>query len=1604
MPTLSTLQKLQQQIAHKFPADQSTAPQTFAQLFFEDMPQEDINRISMSDLYGMIMDYWYFLQHISNLPKIRVINPQFEQQGWQSTHTIVSILTQDMPFLIDSVRIALNQLGLTVHLTIHPTLLLSYDDNNQLIKIEKSHKTQSNTNALIHIEIDRHTEAETLHYIQQAVQDVLEDVTLVVNDREKMYERLDDIIDYLEQEPPQFDEKELSETQAFLHWLRAKHFTFLGFREYQLVKDKNEAQLKMSNNSGLGILRNTRGTFSNSFAELPNNVRQLTESKTLFLLNKANSRATVHRSSYMDYIGIKNVNQQGEVIGEYRFLGLYTASVYHLSLSQIPVLNKKINQVIKLSGYPAEGHRGQALLNILESYPRDELFQTDVKTLLTISLGILKLQERQRVKLFVRPDEFGRFISCLVFVPRERYDTKIRQKMQNILVEAFHGLSVEFTINVSESILAQIHFIVRTRAGTCFDCNLAEIETRLADITQAWADSLYETLLEHLGEEQGTKLFYRYQDSFPTVYQEDFSARHALLDIEKIEALSINNDLEMTLYRPLESVNGSLRFKLYHSQGQISLSRLLPILENMGVEVMSERNYEIKPNKAKTSIWIQELILSHDEKQTIDLNELKSIFQQTFAKVWRQQVENDGFNRLVLKAQLNWRDIVVFRAYYKYIQQIGANFSAEYTQNTLAHHPNITRLLLNIFHARFNPIGRQTDEDIAERQKELQTLLEKMDKNLDKVESLDEDRILRRFLSVIMATVRTNYFQFDTGKRLKSYVSFKLDSQQIPDMPEPKPLYEIFVYSPQVEGVHLRGGKVARGGLRWSDRQEDFRTEILGLVKAQMVKNAVIVPVGSKGGFVAKKLTKHSNREEMQKQGIECYKIFIRGLLDVTDNLVDNQIVPPSGVIRHDDDDPYLVVAADKGTATFSDIANNIAKAYQFWLGDAFASGGSAGYDHKKMGITARGAWESVKRHFRHEGLNTQTEPFNVIGIGDMSGDVFGNGMLLSSQIKLLAAFNHLHIFIDPNPDPKTSFAERQRLFNLPRSTWADYDNTLISKGGGIFERSAKSIELSDEMQQMLDVSRQAMPPNELIKTILRAPVDLLWNGGIGTYVKSESEHHADVGDKTNDSVRINGRDLRCKVVGEGGNLGFTQLGRIEYALKGGRIYTDAMDNSAGVDCSDHEVNIKILLNAVVANQDMTEKQRNELLVEMTDEVAKLVLRDNYLQTQAVSLPLAISGQLLDVQTRFMQFLQQQVNLDRELEFLPNDKAIQERRKNQQGLTSPEISVLLAYSKIHLYQALLASDLMDDDYFQTLLHDYFPQPLPQRYAEQISQHRLQREIIATYLTNMIVNYAGSEFIFILQEETGLSVTKIVSAYVVSWQVFAMTDLWMEMEALDNLVANHVQVAMMLDTRKLLERATRWLLRNPHDDLNIADTVAHFQTGVNQLAENLWQFMSVHDKQEAQQVAQNWIDAAVPEALAKKVASLTVWLSALDVVDVANETQENLLTVTAVHFYLGTQLKLHWLRDQISALPRRNRWESLSRSALRDELYRTHRHLTKQVLQTVEHEQAQQRVELWLIENQAAIERNTHLFNELQAIEKPDLSMLSVALREVGRLG
>ncbi len=1587
-------------VTDKLKDDERTAVEEFVRQYYGGTAAEDLVEWEVMDLYGAALAHWNFAkQRNPGEPKIRVYNPQVEEHGWQSTHTIVEIVTDDMPFLVDSVRMALNRQGLTVHFLIHPVMRLRRDDSGRAIApvALDGEKGDAITEAVMHIEVDRQTEKEVIGEIIDGIQSVLTDVRAAVTDWKPMRGKLAAILDELDKSPPILDKDEIKEAREFLEWLDDNHFTYLGYREYELAVRNGEDVLATVPNSGLGVLRNKKGgAESKSFSSLPPEVRQLAREPRLLIITKGNSRSTVHRPGYLDYIGVKRFNDKGEPIGERRFIGLYTSAAYNRSPRFIPLLSDKVHRILAKAGYPENSHAGKALTNILDTFPRDELFQIAEEEVYQTAMGILHLQERQRIRLFVHRDRYGRFFTCLVFVPRERFNTQVRLSIQSILVQAFKADGLEFNVQLSESVLARLHFVLHVSPGAKPEFDLEEIESRLRQVTRSWSDDLYDELLEHFGEERGTRLHRRYGDAFRADYRENYDARIAVRDAEKIETLVDDDDLAMSLYRPLEAPDNVVRFKLFHPGSPISLSDALPMLENMGLKVVDERPSKIKrANSAR--IWMHDFGMHHTEEPGFDFDQVRDIFQDAFAHIWRNKVENDGFNHLVLRAKLTWREIVILRAYCKYLRQAGIAFSQSYMERTLAVNSTIARKLVKLFHVCFDP-GYDGD-----RKKDAAQLVVEIQEDLDAVTNLDEDRILRSFLGLIQATLRTNYYQKTEAGEDKDYVSFKFDPSSIPELPEPRPMFEIFVYSPRVEGVHLRGGPVARGGLRWSDRREDFRTEVLGLVKAQMVKNAVIVPVGSKGGFVPKQLPS-GDREAILAEGVACYKTFIRGLLDITDNLVANEVKPPKEVVRQDGDDPYLVVAADKGTATFSDIANGIAKEYGFWLGDAFASGGSQGYDHKGMGITARGAWESVKRHFRELGVNIQTTDFEVIGIGDMGGDVFGNGMLLSEHIRLIGAFNHMHIFLDPNPDSAKSFKERKRLFEKPRSSWEDYDKNLISKGGGVYSRAAKSVELSEEVREALGIEYKSLTPNELIRAMLKAPVDLLWNGGIGTYVKSSEQHNDAVGDRANDGVRINASELRCKVVGEGGNLGFTQLGRIEYASNGGRVFTDAIDNSAGVDCSDHEVNIKILLNKVVEEGDITEKQRNTLLAEMTDEVAELVLRNNYLQTQALSLANAQSASLLEVHSRLIRRLERDGELAREIEYLPGNEEIQERMKVDKGLTTPELSVLIAYVKIGLFQDLLASNLPRDDYLVSELEDYFPDPLQKRYKDRMPAHRLAAEIISTVVANEVVNRSGITYVFRLGEETGAEAADVSRAYLVAREIFGMKRVWDAIESLDNKVPAQSQILMLLEGRKLLERASRWLLRKRRSGFHIAATCRHFSAGIEQLAEALPKLVMAQTRKAMEKQGKKLVNADVPLALAKRIAIFNELYSALDIVEVSKAVGVGVEQVAAVYFALGAKLDLHWMRDQIVALPRENRWQALARAALRDDLYDQEATLTADVLRVEsKSKDAEARISAWMQANAVAVNRCRQILSDLRASGTPDFAMLSVAMREIRSL-
>jgi glutamate dehydrogenase len=1490
----------------------------------------------------------------------------------------VDVITDDMPFLVDSVVAELNRQSVRIELAAHPVFRIRRDAKGRLLEVLAADSAAGEPESFIHVDVDHPP-------VEADLRRVLEQVAAVVADWPRMRAEAKRVVEQLGANPPPVDPEEVQEARALLEWMDQGYFTFLGYREYDLVTDGAEDSLRVVKGSGLGLLRDD-GTrlVSHSFAALPPDVRRLARAKHVLNLTKANTRSPVHRPSYMDYVGVKRFGTDGEVIGEWRFLGLYTTSAYNIDPRQAPVMGRKVTRVLARAGFPPASHSRKALIDILQTYPRDELLQISEDELFHIATGILHLGERQRLRLFVRRDAYGRYLSCLVYVPRDVYNTEARLKIEAILLRELGGVSVDWDVRLTESVLARVHFVIYTDPAHPRAYNVERLEGQVAQATRSWTEDLQ----RQLGDE---RLFARYRQAFPASYRAEFAVDEAAEDIAKLEGLEVEDSFAMRFCRPqgTTGAGGSWRLKVFRSGDEVSLSQFLPMLENLGVRVVDERPYRVEtPDRPA---WIYDLGLSCGPGE-LDDPHARELFEEAFAHVWRGKLEDDGFNRLVLRAQLSGRQVVVLRALSRYQRQAGSAFSPGYVEAALASHPAVARLLVELFVGRFDPHGDR---------REVAKLDERIGVALDAIPSLDDDRILRGLWSLVRATLRTNYFQTENGAS-KAHVSFKLDPAQIPDLPLPRPMFEIWVYSPRMEGCHLRAGRVARGGIRWSDRREDFRTEVLGLMKAQTVKNTVIVPVGAKGGFIVKQ-SPSGEREKFQAEVIACYQTLIRGMLDITDNLVGGRVVPPPDVVRYDDDDTYLVVAADKGTATFSDIANALAKEYEFWLGDAFASGGSAGYDHKKMGITSRGAWESVQRHFRELGIDADTAAITVVGIGDMSGDVFGNGMLRSRHMKLIGAFNHQHIFIDPEPDAEAAFGERERLFNLPRSGWSDYDSTLISKGGGVFERSAKSIATSPEMRKAIGIDAKRLAPNELISALLRAPCDLLWNGGIGTYVKASTESHAEVGDKANDGLRVSGRELRCKVVAEGGNLGFTQRGRVEFALRGGKLNTDAIDNSAGVDTSDHEVNIKIALTGPMAAGDLDDEARGRLLAEMTDEIAAHVLRDNFEQVQTLSAMQALAVPMLDTHARLMRAWEQQGRLNRAVEFLPDEEALAERRAKKLGMTRPELAILLAYGKIALYDQVLASSLPDDSYLQAELEAYFPHPLVKRFKDRLHEHPLQRDIIATAVSNAVINRTDPTLTLRLGDETGATASEIAAAHWAAWDAFRLGDLWAQVETLPNSVPAPIQLEMLAELSRLCERSTRWLLQHRRRPLVVGEAVSFFQPRVERVTAEMPKLLSGEDHDGLERSASRYRTAGVPDDLADRVAGLGSAFAALDVAEVTVQSGRTEAEVAAVYFGLGSRLHLHWLRDRIFALPRNERWSSLARAALRDDLYGLQSALTAMVLAHADADaplDADGLIQAWAKSAGQSLQRCLQVIDDIRAAESWDVAILSVPLREL----
>ncbi|GAA1181450.1 NAD-glutamate dehydrogenase [Ornithinimicrobium humiphilum] len=1536
---------------------------------------------------------------------VRVLNPTLDEHGWSTRHTVVQVVTDDMPFLVDSVTHEILRHGLVVQTLLHPQLVVDTDTGEIVDSDPRNVREGQRAESWIVVETDRLIREEDREQLRADLERVLGDVRRAVEDWSAMRQRARAIIADLQSAPPStVDPSTIQPTVDFLSWADDHHFTYLGYRAYDLLEEDGQPVLRSVPGSGLGVLREAPGAPATVSALRPEAAATAREPR-LLTVTKANTRATVHRSVPLDYLGVRRFDPQGRVVGEQRFLGLFTQSAYNEAATRVPIVGAKVKEVLTRSGYAPDSHSGKDLVSILEGYPRDELFQAPVDYLLETAQEVLRLLERPEARVFVRKDEFGRFVSALVFLPRDRYNTTNRLRVQHLLEETYSGELSDYATRVGDLPLAQLHFSVRLpRDGEPAGVDLDELQERLHAVTRTWRENLTDAVGDQLDDDAEIgELLSRYGDAFPEAYKEDFGGHDAFQDIQRLAELhGPAGRTRPRLYRDELDDAAERRMKLYRGE-EMSLTDVLPVFAHLGLEVTVQRPYEIDLADGTTSYVYDfglrassESVWTGDESRTEE--EVAAAFEDAFTAVWSGEAESDRLNSLVLTAGLSWRDVVILRTLSRYVRQIGT-FSLDYIEEALVANPGIARALVDRFTTRFDPDLDLDDEARESRGEEQRAEILAA---LDQVASLDQDRILRTLVAVVDASLRTNFFQRTPEGGAKSHVSVKLAPRELPMLPEPRPAFEIWVYSPRVEGSHLRFGPVARGGLRWSDRREDFRTEVLGLVKAQMVKNAVIVPTGSKGAFVAKSLPDPSvDREAWLAEGKAAYTTFISGLLDITDNRVDGAVVPPERVVRRDGDDTYLVVAADKGTATFSDLANGIAQSYGFWLDDAFASGGSAGYDHKEMGITARGAWESVKRHFRELGLNTQEEDFTVVGIGDMSGDVFGNGMLLSEHIRLVAAFDHRHIFLDPDPDAATSFQERKRLFELPRSTWEDYDTSLISEGGGVYPRTAKSVPVSPQVRERLglDGGVASLTPHELLKAILQAPVDLLWNGGIGTYVKSSAESHADIGDRGNDPIRVDGRDLRVRVVGEGGNLGLSQLGRIEAALHGVHVNTDAIDNSAGVDSSDHEVNIKIALTPLVKNGTMTLEQRNELLESMTDDVAAKVLRHNYDQNVLIGNARYQKSEMVTVHQRLVRYLSETAGLDPELEFLPDRKEWERRTREGLGLTSPEFSVLVAYSKLGLKEALADSELPDDPAMTQTLLGYFPEPLREAAGESLHEHPLRRQIVVNEIANAMVNRGGVSFAYRAADETGATLVQIARAFHVVRAVFDLTGYTGAVEALDNVVDTDTQSELYLEFRRLVDRAVRWFLNNRSLSSGMEAEIERFAGPVQRLSANFRDLLQGSELERFERNSEWARSRGVPDDVADAYASALDRFSLLDITELAMELDRDVEEVAAIYFGVSEAFKFDVLLTHVSNLPRTDRWASLARGAMRDDIYGVMRGLARTVSErTTPGSASVDRVREWMLENREALARTSQVLRTVGEMEQPDLAPLSVALR------
>ena len=1532
----------------------SPAETAFIAQLEEDLSSDDIAGLTPADMAALALDFWSFADQRSSAgPEVR-LTPAKGADGRDLELQALQIVQHDAPFLVDSVMGEVTEGGFVVKAMFHPVVEVGRDAAGRRLE-DGALRRESMIMVLIEPVGEARGEA-----LVQGVRAVLADVHAAVADYQAMRMRMAHTMEELERSAPSSLRSQVAEDLEFLRWLNADHFVFLGCRvyDYPMTAEGGYApeEPRYAPEGSLGLLRDQSRQVLRRDSEpaILSRATNLYVGDAPLVVAKSNVRSRVHRRTNMDFIAVKRYGPDGRPVGEVRFVGLFTAEAYLEPIRDVPLIRRKIVHVLERAGKIPGGHNEKRLRNVLETYPRDELFQMSEADLLRNALGIVHLYDRPRVRLFERRDPFDRFISILLFLPRDRYDVGLERKAGQILAKSWNGrVSAAYPSFSADAPLARVHFIIGFTPGDHPEPDLAALEDEITQAARTWDDRFAEAL-RHSGmsPEQAADLQRRYGAAFPPGYRDAFPAEEALADIAVMEAPGAD-PIRIRAYRSADESKLQFRFKLYREGEAAPLSDVMPILENMGLRGLIEEGLEIErqaPDGTRSTVWVHDFLLEDERGEHLVFEEVKAAFEDAFLAVWTGRTENDGFNRLVLELGVPWREAALIRALARWRQQTGLDPSQAVQTAALSEFPGVARLILDLFRTKFDPA---VSADLAARDAQAEAIHAKINEALQSVASLDSDRVLRRLGRLVRATKRTNYYQLDAEGRSKPYISFKIASREIEDLPEPRPYREIFVWAPHVEGVHLRFGPVARGGLRWSDRRDDFRTEVLGLVKAQQVKNAVIVPVGAKGGFYPKATPRGATPDQVRAEGVRAYKTFLAGLLDITDNLdAEGEVVPPSGVVIHEGDDPYLVVAADKGTATFSDIANGVAEDYGFWLGDAFASGGSAGYDHKAMAITARGAWEAVKRHFRELGKDIQKEPFSVIGVGDMSGDVFGNGMLLSRQIRLIAAFDHRHLFLDPDPDPARSWDERKRLFDLPRSSWADYDASLISEGGGVFPRTAKSISLTPQVKAALGIRDDHLAPADLIRAVLRAPCELLYLGGIGTYVKAPGESDTDVGDKTNDPVRIAATELRCKVVGEGANLGFTQAGRIAYARGGGRIDTDAIDNSAGVDTSDHEVNIKILTRAAEAAGKLARPERNALLLSMTDEVADHVLVHNYDQTLALSLLEATAAADLDTQARFMADLVAEGRLDRKVEGLPGPAALTDLGAAGKGLTRPELAVLLAYGKLELSPEITASAAVDDPHFLKTLKGYFPGPLD-GFEPQMRRHRLRREIIATVLANDMVNMTGPTFPTRLKRATGADTAGLVQFFEAARRIMRIDEAWAKVHALDGRTPAKAQLKLYQELATTLRRQTYWLARRGvHGEAGgagIEPLIRAYRPATDALRSEGLAILAPFVRAQAEGRVKELVKAGAPKGLAAQVAVLRPLMTVSNLADMAKEKRWDITAVARIYQAVGAAMAFDRLRAAAGVLASGDHFDRMAVRRLIEDLLGEQLALTRAVM-------------------------------------------------------